>query len=102
MHTESSQPDDHVIDVPLTARRASLSLSEEETARATASLTAFLAYAKQLEALDLDAVEPLRQVHAVANVFRADEVEPSLPHDTVMANAPKSRDGLVIVPKILE
>ena len=42
--------------------------------------------------------------HAVplANVLRADEVQPSIPQKAALANAPKQANGLFVVPKIVE
>ncbi len=42
--------------------------------------------------------------HAVplTNVTRADETRPSLPHNEAMQNAPRTANGLFIVPKIVE
>jgi aspartyl-tRNA(Asn)/glutamyl-tRNA(Gln) amidotransferase subunit C len=40
----------------------------------------------------------LRQV----NVFRPDDVRPSLSVERAVANAPESADGFFVVPKIIE
>jgi aspartyl/glutamyl-tRNA(Asn/Gln) amidotransferase C subunit len=39
---------------------------------------------------------------ALVNVLRDDTPRPSLDHDAVIANAPASRDGQILVPKIME
>lgn len=38
----------------------------------------------------------------LTNVWRADEVGPTLDRDEVMAQAPASEDGMFLVPQILE
>ena len=42
--------------------------------------------------------------HAVplAYVLRTDEVQPSIPQEAALANAPKQANGLFVVPKIVE
>jgi aspartyl-tRNA(Asn)/glutamyl-tRNA(Gln) amidotransferase subunit C len=47
-------------------------------------------------------VEPTATVLPTDNVFREDEVRPSLPQEKALANAPDQADGFFRVPKIID
>jgi aspartyl-tRNA(Asn)/glutamyl-tRNA(Gln) amidotransferase subunit C len=89
---------DEVEKVSLLAR---LKLTEEELDRMTAQLGQIVDYVHQLAELDTEEVEPM--VHAVelTNVFRPDEVRPSLPRAEALANAPKRDEECYLVPAVL-
>jgi aspartyl-tRNA(Asn)/glutamyl-tRNA(Gln) amidotransferase subunit C len=61
-----------------------------------------LGYAQNLDALDVKGVEPTAHVLPLKNVLRPDVLEPSLPREQVLANAPDPAKGCFRVPKILE
>lgn len=89
-------------DVLKVARLARLKLTEAEVADYTDKLGSILAYVDSLNEVDTDEVEPM--VHAVelSNVFRTDEVRPSLPRSAALANAPKTDGQFFLVPQILD
>ncbi len=84
------------------ARLARLELSEAEQATLTAQLDAILGYIAKLNELDTASVEPTSHVIPMVNVFREDEVRPSLPRDEAMANAPDRVEEFFRVPRIIE
>lgn len=84
------------------AKLARLEVSEEEKVIFARQLSAILSYMDQLKELDTTGVEPTATVLPAANVFREDEVRPSLPREQALANAPEQVDGFFRVPKILE
>jgi len=90
------------IDVRYVAHLARMHLADDEVARLQRQLEQIVGYVRQLNELDVAGIEPTAHAIPVQNVFRADEVRPGLAHGTVMANAPQARDGLFIVPKIIE
>ena len=90
------------IDVSYVAHLARLELTGEEIARFQGQLDDILDYVKQLGELDVEQVEPTAHAMPVVNVFRKDEVRPSLPTERVMANAPSQRANQFLVPKIVE
>ena len=51
-----------------------------------------------LNELDTDNVEAMSHSFPITNVFREDEVKPSLSPDEIVANAPESSDGAFVVP----
>jgi aspartyl-tRNA(Asn)/glutamyl-tRNA(Gln) amidotransferase subunit C len=83
------------------AALAHLALSEEEEARLAGELSQILSYVEKLKELDTEGVEPTSAVSARA-VFREDVVQPSLPAERAVANAPASVGTAFSVPKILE
>lgn len=84
------------------ARLARLELTPEEKERMLAQLDSILSYIDTLNELDTTAVEPTSHVLPMTNVFREDEVTPSLSQEAVLANAPDRSDLFFRVPRILE
>ena len=81
---------------------ARLKLSEAEIGDYATKLGNILKYVDTLNEVDTEGVVPM--VHAVelSNVFRADEVQPSLPRAAALQNAPKTDGTFFLVPQILE
>ena len=75
------------------AELARLGLTEEEMERLSGELSMILDYIDQLDQLDTANVEPTAQVGGLTDVFRADEVRPSLAPEAALQNAPGSEDG---------
>jgi len=73
------------------AELARLGLSGEEKERLATELSKILDYIDQLEELETSDVEPTAQVNGLVDVFREDRVQPSLPGESALQNAP-SRD----------
>jgi aspartyl-tRNA(Asn)/glutamyl-tRNA(Gln) amidotransferase subunit C len=89
-------------DVEHVARLARLALTEEELDRFTVQLGVILENAAQVAALDTEGVAPTAHPLPLLNVFRADDVRPSLDPAEVLAMAPAAEDGRFRVPRILE
>ena len=83
------------------AKLARLKCTDEEIATLTSQLGAILGYFAQLEELDTTDVEPLAHCLPIHNVFREDEVQPSLSNDEALANAPQRDGEFFAVPKVL-
>lgn len=81
---------------------AHLSLTEDEIGIFTQDLEKMIDFAKQLEDLDVEGVELDRNDTSVYNVFRKDEVQPSMAKEELLANAPKEKNGCFFVPQIVE
>lgn len=80
---------------------ARLRLSEEETLHMTQELEDLLGFMDQLNELDTKDVDPLLYVQDINNVFRKDEVRPSMQPEEVVANAPEAVDNQFCVPRIM-
>lgn len=83
------------------ANLARLNLTDQEVERYAADLGSILEHAKDIEALQIQDVPPSTHAIPVVNVFREDEVRPSLERDAVLSQAPQAEDGRFRVPNIL-
>jgi len=70
------------------AELAKLKLTDDEIAKMTEQLSAILDYAARLNELNTDAISPTASVVPLSNIMREDVVEPSMPREDVLANAP--------------
>jgi len=84
------------------AKLARLDLSDAELGVMATQLSAILVYVDQLQELNTDNVEPMAHPLPVQNVFRADELRPSLPVGEVLRNAPSRSGDFFAVPAILD
>jgi len=84
------------------AHLARLKLSEAELDLFTTQLGQVLDYVELLGELDTSTVEPMAHVAEIANVFRDDEIRPSLARAAALSNAPKTDGKYFVVPQILE
>ena len=89
-------------DVLKVARLARLKLREEELDRFTSQLGQVLEYVHVLDELDTREIEPMAHAVEVTDVWRADEVAPSLPREAALANAPQTDGRYFLVPPILD
>jgi aspartyl-tRNA(Asn)/glutamyl-tRNA(Gln) amidotransferase subunit C len=78
-----------------------LQLTEAELATMTAELGRIVGYVDQLAEVNTDGIEPMVHAIEVVNVFRADEVTASLPHEEALINAPHRDDRGYLVPAVL-
>ena len=88
-------------DVHKVATLARLTLTDDELAVATAELGAMLDHFADIDALDLDDVEPMMQPTPMANVMRDDVEGETLDRDEVLGQAPLAEDGRFRVPPII-
>lgn len=84
------------------ARLSRLELTDEERERFRAQLGSILEHFQSLLALDLTGLAPAAPASEITNVLRDDTVQPCLPLDEVLANAPASEDGWFVVPPVIE
>lgn len=90
-----------VKDVEHVASLAKLSFSDEEKLKLTAQLNEILAYMEQLNQVDTNNVEPLSHVIELNNVFREDELKPTLTREEALRNAPAKTEKFFRVPKVI-
>lgn len=89
-------------EVEAVAKLARLDITEAETEMFAAQLSQILTHVEQLKRYDTAGVEPTSTVLGQVNVFRDDEVRPSLPVERALANAPEREGDGFCVPKILD
>jgi aspartyl-tRNA(Asn)/glutamyl-tRNA(Gln) amidotransferase subunit C len=84
------------------AALARVGLTPAELERMRDQLSAVLEHISMLEEVDTDDIPPTAQVIELHNVMRADVVQPSLPVELVLLNAPRSEDGYIRVNAVLD
>jgi aspartyl-tRNA(Asn)/glutamyl-tRNA(Gln) amidotransferase subunit C len=84
------------------ARLARVDLTEEEMARYGEQLSHLLEHFEVLQQVDTEGVPPTAQSIELRSVMRDDRVEPSLPPEDVLANAPRREDAFFRVKPVLE
>lgn len=89
-------------DVEKVANLARLKLTPGEVDVMTTQLQKVLGYVEILNELNTDDIEPMAHAVERVNVFRPDVIEPSLPREAALANAPKTDGKSFLVPQILE
>jgi aspartyl-tRNA(Asn)/glutamyl-tRNA(Gln) amidotransferase subunit C len=88
-------------DVRHVAKLARLDLPDARIERLAGQLEAILGYVEQIQKVDMTGVEPMAHAVPLHNIFREDIVEPSLPLDKVLQNAPDTDGRFFKVPKVI-
>lgn len=83
------------------AELARIDLSPDDLERLAPQLDVILTAVAEVQQVANDDVPPMSHALPLVNVFRADEVRPSLSQAEVLAAAPASEDGRFRVPRIL-
>jgi aspartyl-tRNA(Asn)/glutamyl-tRNA(Gln) amidotransferase subunit C len=89
-------------DVAKVAKLSRLAITDAELATYTQQLGSILDYVEKLKSVDTSNVEPMISAAASGNVFRADEVRPSLKREDALASAPSHDEELFRVPPVIE
>jgi aspartyl-tRNA(Asn)/glutamyl-tRNA(Gln) amidotransferase subunit C len=88
-------------DVKNVAKLARLWLDESKLQKFAGQLEHILEYVDKLRSLNVEGVEPMAHALPLHNVLREDVVEPSLPIDKVLQNAPETDGRFFKVPKVI-
>ena len=89
-------------DLTTTAHLSRLAIPAAEKDDALKTLGDFLTYVDNLSDVDTKDVQPTTYALPIENVFRADEVRPSLSNEAALSNASLHENGYFKVPKVLE
>ena len=89
-------------EVEKVATLARLAITEAEKEAFAKQLSQILTHVEKLKQFDTHGVEPTATVLGQVNVFRDDVVQPSLPQEQALANAPEREGDGFSVPKIIE
>ncbi|HSC63215.1 MAG TPA: Asp-tRNA(Asn)/Glu-tRNA(Gln) amidotransferase subunit GatC [Caldimonas sp.] len=93
-------------DVRRIAELARLDLGTDEQARMLGQLNSFFRIVEQMSAVETSGIEPLyTPLAAVQDAhlrLRADEVSEVIDREANQQSAPATRDGLYLVPKVIE
>jgi aspartyl-tRNA(Asn)/glutamyl-tRNA(Gln) amidotransferase subunit C len=88
-------------DVAHLARLARLAVTEEELGMFAQQLDVILGAVARVGEVAAADIPPTSHAVPMTNVFRPDEVRPSLPREAVLAGAPAVEDNKFRVPRIL-
>ena len=83
------------------AKLARLRLSAEEKDTFRRQLSDVLEHAAVISSVDTEGIPPTSHTLPLVNVFREDEIRPSLPVEEVTSNAPWAVGGAFKVPRII-
>ena len=84
------------------ANLAHLKLNTADVTSLESDMSKILEFVETLNDIDTKDVEPAFHAFSLENVFREDEVIPSLERNETLSNAPE-RDGIgFVVPKVVE
>jgi aspartyl-tRNA(Asn)/glutamyl-tRNA(Gln) amidotransferase subunit C len=89
-------------DIRRIAHLARLAVTDEEADRTLAQLNDILRMIDRLQAVDTAGVEPMSHPLGGAQRLREDAVTEHPDRDAALRNAPASRDGLYLVPRVIE
>ena len=89
------------INVAYVANLARIQLTAAERETFQAQLIQIMDYVKDLEHVDVSAVEPMAHTERITNVLRKDEERCGLDRQVVLANAPAHDNEQFLVPKII-
>jgi aspartyl-tRNA(Asn)/glutamyl-tRNA(Gln) amidotransferase subunit C len=89
---------DQVRDV---ARLARLDLPESRIAKLATQLESILDYVAKIQQVDMTGIEPMAHAVPLHNVLREDVIQPSLPLQKVLQNAPETDGPFFKVPKVI-
>jgi len=81
------------------AHLSRLEFSEEKLKEMQGDMGKILEFVAQIDALDLEGVEPLTQMSESTDVMREDEAKGMLPKEEALKNAPDANSDYFRVPK---
>ncbi len=83
------------------AHLARLSLSEDQLEAMMQNMNSILDYMDLLNEVDTTDIEPASHIMDISNIFRDDEVRPSLPPEVSLNNAPEKNRNSFVVPRVI-
>ena len=84
------------------ARLARLHFEDKELKVFESQIQNILQFVEKLKEVNVEGVEPTSHPFPVSNVFREDEVKPSLSIEEFLKHSPKAKGRFFEVPKIVE
>lgn len=84
------------------AKLSRLSLDEEHVQEFSLQIKDIIKMANKLKEVDTEDVKPLFSNTTELNKFRSDVAETTNTRDELFENAPRQKDGFIVVPEILQ
>ena len=82
------------------ATLARLDLSEEETEMFVSQFKDILEYVSILSEVETENIQPAYLSSPNKSIIREDTIEPSVPTEEFLANAPESKADYVVIPRV--
>ncbi|MEM7680314.1 MAG: Asp-tRNA(Asn)/Glu-tRNA(Gln) amidotransferase subunit GatC [Pseudomonadota bacterium] len=89
-------------DVQKLGRLARIYIPEDEVQKRTDNINGILQWIEQLQEVNTDGVEPLRDIVGTELSLRKDEVNDGGYPEKVLKNAPEETQNFFVVPKVVE
>ena len=89
-------------DIEKVAKLARIRIAADDLPELTSRLGNILAMVDKLQSVDTSSVEPMSNPFDAIQRLRKDEVTEPNQRDTLLAIAPKTEQGLFLVPKVIE
>ena len=84
------------------SKLAKIKINEKEETKLIEELNNILGWVDELKKVDTEQIEPMLSVFNESMVMRKDEVYSETSDDLVLKNAPESKSGFFVVPKVVE
>ena len=84
------------------AKLAKIKISETEETNLIVELNNILGWVDELKKVDTENTEPMLSVFNESMVMREDKAISEITNDSVLKNAPESKSGFFVVPKVVE
>ena len=84
------------------SKLAKIRINEREETKLIEELNNILGWVDELKKVDTEKIEPMLSVFNESMVMRKDEVFSETSDELVLKNAPESKSGFFVVPKVIE
>ena len=84
------------------SKLAKIRINEREESKLIEELNNILGWVDELKKVDTEKIEPMLSVFNESMVMRKDEVSSATSDELVLKNAPESKSGFFVVPKVVE
>ena len=84
------------------SKLAKIRINEQEEKKLIEELNNILGWVDELKKVDTEKIEPMLSVFNESMIMRKDEVSSEISDELVLKNAPESKSGFFVVPKVVE
>ena len=84
------------------SKLAKIKINEKEETKLIEELNNILGWVDELKKVDTEQIEPMLSVFNESMTMRKDEVSSEISDELVLKNAPESKSGFFVVPKVVE
>ena len=84
------------------SKLAKIRINEKEETKLIEELNNILGWVDELKKVDTEQIEPMLSVFNESMTMRKDKVSSEISDELVLKNAPKSKSGFFVVPKVVE